>query len=61
METLRKELITYIDARVNDLRNSLNTRISDLYGVVRASLVAIVATLVSTVLTPLILKLIGIL
>jgi tetrahydromethanopterin S-methyltransferase subunit G len=41
-----------VDARINDV----NRRIGDLYGVVKASLVAIIATLVSTILVPLILR-----
>ncbi len=58
-----EELKSYVDARVNDLKlyvdariNDVNRRIGDLYGVVRASLVAIIATLVSTILVPLILR-----
>ena len=47
-----EELKSYVDARINDV----NRRISDLYGVVKASLVAIIATLVSTILVPLILR-----
>jgi len=47
-----EELKSYVDARINDV----NRRISDLYGVVRASLVAIIATLISTILVPLILR-----
>ena len=45
-------LKSYVDARFNDV----NRRISDLYGVVRASLVAIIATLISTILVPLMLR-----
>ncbi|MFZ8855369.1 MAG: hypothetical protein ACO2OQ_04315 [Thermofilaceae archaeon] len=47
-----EELKSYVDARINDV----NRRIGDLYGVVKASLVAIIATLVSTILVPLILR-----
>jgi hypothetical protein len=49
MEKLR----AYVDARMD----SLNERISDLYGIVKTSPLAIVVTLASTILTPLILKL----
>jgi len=52
MEKLEVELKSYVDARVNDV----NRRIGDLYGVMKASLVAIVVTLASTILVPLILK-----
>jgi PAS domain-containing protein len=45
-------LKSYVDARFNDV----NRRISDLYGVVKASLVAIIATLISTILVPLMLR-----
>jgi hypothetical protein len=34
----------------------VNTRMSDLYGVMKASLVAIVVTLASTILVPLIIR-----
>jgi hypothetical protein len=47
-----EELKSYVDARINDV----NRRISDLYGVARASLVTIIATLISTILVPLILR-----
>ena len=62
VEALRKVMATkedleklrvYVDARLDDL----NRRIGDLYGVVKTSLIAIVVTLASTILTPLILKL----
>jgi hypothetical protein len=53
MERLREELRSYVDARISDL----NMRINDLYGVVKASLVAIVVTLASTILVPLVLRL----
>jgi seryl-tRNA synthetase len=46
------ELKSYVDARINDV----NMRISDLYGIMKASLVAIVVTLASTILVPLILR-----
>jgi hypothetical protein len=52
MEKLEVGLKSYVDARINDL----NRRIGDLYGVMKASLVAIVVTLASTILVPLILK-----
>ncbi|MCC5998255.1 MAG: hypothetical protein LM573_04190 [Thermofilum sp.] len=58
-----EELKSYVDARINDLKlyvdarfNDANRRISDLYGIVKASLVAIIATLISTILVPLILR-----
>ncbi len=58
------ELKSYIDRRIDDLNKriddsseSLNKRIDDLYGVVKASLIAIVVTLASTIMTPLILRL----
>jgi polyhydroxyalkanoate synthesis regulator phasin len=47
-----EKLRVYVDARLDDL----NRRISDLYGIVKTSLVAIVVTLASTILTPLILR-----
>ena len=47
-----EELKSYVDARINDV----NRRISDLYGILKASLVAIIATLLSTILVPLILR-----
>jgi len=46
------ELKSHVDARINDV----NMRISDLYGIMKASLVAIVVTLASTILVPLILR-----
>ncbi|MCC5998908.1 MAG: hypothetical protein LM573_07500, partial [Thermofilum sp.] len=46
-----EELKSYVDARIN----YVNRRISDLY-VVKASLVAIIATLISTILVPLLLR-----
>jgi hypothetical protein len=48
VERLEAELKSYIDARINDV----NTRMSDLYGVMKASLIAIVVTLASTILVP---------
>jgi hypothetical protein len=45
-------LKSYVNARFDDV----NRRIDDLYGIVRASLVAIVVTLASTILVPLILR-----
>jgi len=60
IEGLRKDLKSYVDARIGDLNariNDLNMRINDLYGVVKASLVAIVVTLASTILVPLVLRL----
>jgi hypothetical protein len=53
VERLEAELKSYIDARINDV----NTRMSDLYGVMKASfLIAIVVTLASTILVPLIIR-----
>jgi hypothetical protein len=52
VERLEAELKSYVDARINDV----NTRMSDLYGVMKASLVAIVVTLASTILVPLIIR-----
>jgi arginine utilization protein RocB len=54
MERLKAELKSYIDEKVN----SINLRVSDLYGVVKASLVAIVVTLASTILVPLMLRIV---
>jgi len=54
MERLKAELKSYIDEKVN----SINMRVSDLYGVVKASLVAIVVTLASTILVPLMLRIV---
>jgi hypothetical protein len=51
VEKLEVGLKSYVDA-IDDL----NRRIDDLYGVMKASLVAIVVTLASTILVPLILK-----
>ena len=48
-----------LSVRINDINtriSDINMRVSDLYGVVKASLVAIVVTLASTILVPLILK-----
>jgi len=52
VEKLEVGLKSYVDVRIDDL----NRRIDDLYGVMKASLVAIVITLASTILVPLILK-----
>ena len=59
IESLRKDveklevgLKSYVGARIDDL----NRRIDDLYGLMKASLVAIMVTLASTILVPLILK-----
>jgi hypothetical protein len=67
IENLRREmkedverLRAYVDARLEDMSKRmdyLNERVSDLYGVVKTSLVAIVVTLASTILTPLLLRL----
>ena len=54
IERLKAELKSYIDEKVN----SINLRVSDLYGVVKASLVAIVVTLASTILVPLMLRIV---
>ena len=75
LRELREELKAYIDAKVEGLEKLFNARISgvdkridsleqrvgDLAALVRASLIAITVTLASTVLTPLILKLLGVL
>jgi len=64
LRELREELKAYIDARIGGVEqrvSSLEQRINDLAALVRASLVAIVITLASTVLTPLILRLLGVL
>ena len=45
---------------VNKRIYDVNKRIDDLYGVVKASLIAITVTLASTIITPLILKLLGV-
>jgi predicted nucleic acid-binding Zn-ribbon protein len=52
MEKLAAELKSYVDARISEV----NMRIDDLYGVMKASLVAIVVTLASTILVPLLLR-----
>jgi cell division septum initiation protein DivIVA len=52
VEKLATELKSYVDARIGEV----NTRIGDLYGVVKASIVAIVVTLASTILVPLLLR-----
>jgi len=70
MEALKKdidrlgaEVKSYVDSRITELKshvdariNDVNMRISDLYGIMKASLVAIVVTLASTILVPLILR-----
>ena len=72
---VRAELKAYIDAKVEGLEKLFNARISgvergvegleqrisDLTALVRASLIAITITLASTILTPLMLKLLGML
>ena len=72
---VRAELKAYIDAKVEGLEKLFNARISgverrvegleqrisDLAALVRASLIAITITLASTILTPLILRLLGML
>ena len=67
-EELRAELKAYIDAKVEGLEKLFNARIdglerrvSELAALVRASLIAITVTLASTILTPLVLKLLGVL
>jgi len=52
MERLEAELKSYVDAKID----GVNKRIGDLYGVMKASLIAIVVTLTSTILVPLILR-----
>jgi uncharacterized protein YPO0396 len=52
MDSRINEFKSYVDARINDV----NTRMSDLYGVMKAYLVAIVVTLASTILVPLIIR-----
>jgi len=75
LRELREELKAYIDAKVEGLEklfnaringvdkriDSLEQRVGDLAALVRASLIAITVTLASTILTPLILKLLGVL
>jgi len=75
LRELREELKAYIDAKVEGLEKLFNARISgvdkridsleqgvgDLAALIRASLIAITVTLASTVLTPLILRLLGVL
>ncbi|RLG54863.1 MAG: hypothetical protein DRN99_04405 [Thermoproteota archaeon] len=58
-ERTRRELKTYIDLRVKHLEERINAvekRIDDLYGMLKATLIAIVLTLLSTILAPLLLK-----
>jgi chromosome segregation ATPase len=62
-----EKLRAYVDVRIDSLNkriddlnkriDDLGQRVSDLYGIVKTSLLAIVVTLASTILTPLILKL----
>jgi molecular chaperone DnaK (HSP70) len=52
MDSRINEFKSYVDARIKDV----NTRMSDFYGVMKASLVAIVVTLASTILVPLIIR-----
>jgi len=68
LKELRAELKAYIDAKVEGLEKLFNARIdglerrvSELAALVRASLIAITVTLASTILTPLVLKLLGVL
>jgi hypothetical protein len=63
VERLEAELKSYMDSRINEFKsyvdariNDVNTSMSDLYGVMKASLVAIVLTLASTILVPLIIR-----
>jgi archaellum component FlaC len=63
MDRLGAEVKSYVDARITELKsyvdakiNDVNMRIGDLYGIMKASLVAIVVTLASTILVPLILR-----
>jgi hypothetical protein len=52
-------LKSYVDAKFDDMNrriDDINRRIDDLNGIVRASLVAIAVTLASTILVPLILR-----
>jgi hypothetical protein len=62
-----EKLRAYVDARIDSLNkriddlnkriDDLGQRVSDLYGIVKTSLLAIVVALASTILTPLILRL----
>jgi seryl-tRNA synthetase len=63
IDRLGAEVKSYVDSRITELKshvdtriNDVNMRISDLYGIMKASLVAIVVTLASTILVPLILR-----
>jgi hypothetical protein len=54
-----KELKSYVDSRINDVKLYVDARFNDVNrrnGVVKASLAAIVAILVSTMLVPLMLR-----
>jgi len=64
--SIRAELVAYIDSRISDVGkrlddvnrriDDLSRRVDDLSALVRTSLIAIVVTLVSTVLVPLLLR-----
>jgi len=63
IDRLGAEVKSYVDSRITELKlhvdtriNDANMRISDLYGIMKASLVAIVVTPASTILVPLILR-----
>ncbi|MBC7090817.1 MAG: hypothetical protein H5T50_02745 [Nitrososphaeria archaeon] len=56
---LENEFKNYVDKRIEDLNKKiedLNRRIDDLNNLVRVSLIAIIITLATTILVPLILK-----
>ncbi|QOJ79031.1 hypothetical protein IG193_00765 [Infirmifilum lucidum] len=59
---MKRELVGYIDARIGDINkriDDLNGRVGDLSALLRASLLAIIVTLASTILVPLALKLLA--
>jgi hypothetical protein len=59
VDTRFDALKSYVDARFDETNrriDDINKRIDDLNGIVRASLVAIAVTLASTILVPLILR-----
>jgi hypothetical protein len=59
VDTRFDALKSYVDAKFDDTNrriDDINKRIDDLNGIVRASLVAIAVTLASTILVPLILR-----
>ena len=59
VDTRFDALKSYVDAKFDDTNrriDDINRRIDDLNGIVRASLVAIAVTLASTILVPLILR-----